>query len=56
MITVACVGNRYLEMRRQEDGAYEVRIMAHRGKRELLIATLVIESAEFDKLKLLFPS
>jgi len=30
--------------------------MAHRGRRELLIATLVIEETEFDKLKLLFPS
>jgi len=56
MITVACVGSRYLEIRKQEDGAYEVRIMARRGNREVLIATLVIESAEFDKVRLLFAS
>jgi len=51
MITVACIGSRYLEIHKNDEGKYEVRIMAHRGKRELLIATLVIEEEEFNKIR-----
>jgi len=51
VIVIKCVGNRYLDITKRSDGQYEVRIMLHRGKRELRLATLVLSSEEFAKLR-----
>ena len=50
MTTVNCIGNRRLEVSRREDGKYELRIMLKR-RTDKYIATLVIEAAEFEKLR-----
>ena len=49
MVKVQCVGRRRLQISKREDGNYEIKIILTGPER--LIATLVAEPKEFDKMK-----